>query len=73
MAYSDVSSHEWQINDKRMIEVQATGGTRRERGAAIAAYVRNRPERLDRFHIGYSETHGFLAATYTRYTILGSK
>jgi hypothetical protein len=73
MARSDVSASEWEIRGTRMTEVVAKGGTRRERGAAIAAYVRQYPQRLDRYHISYSETYGFLSATYTRYTIVGSK
>jgi len=66
MAYSDVSASEWQVRDTRMMEVRATGGTRGERGAAIAAYVRKHPKRLERYHISYSET-------YAKYYVRGSK
>lgn len=47
--------------------VTARGGTRRERGAAIGAAVRGR--RVKRLSISYSETYGFLSATYARYEV----
>lgn len=49
----------------RVIEVRAYGGTRRERGSAIGAAVRGRGLLLTSVH--YSETYGFLSATYARY------
>lgn len=57
-----------------MVDIEARGGTRRERGAAIAAVAR-RPwrhpaRRLELIHISYSETHGFLEATYARYRVV---
>jgi hypothetical protein len=73
MARSDVDASEWEIRGTKMIEITAKGGTRRERGSAIAAYVRNRSETFERYHISYSETYGFLSATYARYLIVGSK
>jgi hypothetical protein len=57
----------------RLVEITARGGTRRERGAEIAAAVRSHPKRLERFSVTYSETYGFLSATYARYLIIGDK
>lgn len=57
----------------RLVEITARGGTRRERGAEIAAAVRKFPKRLERFSVTYSETYGFLSATYAKYLIVGSK
>jgi hypothetical protein len=51
------------------VHITAYGGTRRERGAAIAAAVRNYGKTLRRYHISYSETYGFQSATYARYEI----
>lgn len=48
------------------VDLTARGGTRSERGAAIAAYVRTHPG-MERFHLSYSETPGFQTATYARY------
>lgn len=49
------------------LRITARGGTRRERGAAIGAAVRGR--RVKRLSISYSETYGFLSATYARYEV----
>lgn len=57
----------------RLVEITARGGTRRERGAEIGAAVRKHPKRLERFSVTYSETYGFLSATYAKYLIVGSK
>lgn len=57
----------------RLVEITARGGTRRERGAQVAAAVRTHPKRLERFSITYSETYGFLPATYAKYLIIGDK
>lgn len=51
------------------VHITAYGGTRRERGAAIAAASRNYGKALRRYHISYSETYGFQSATYARYEI----
>lgn len=53
----------------RWMWVTARGGTRRQRGAAIAAKVRGLTVR--RVSRSYSETYSFLSATYTRYEVLG--
>ena len=45
----------------------ARGGTRRERGAALAAQVRKHVG-LTLMWINYSETYGFDTATYARYS-----
>ena len=49
----------------RVIEVRAYGGTRRERGSAIGAAVRGKGWTLLR--VNYSETYGFLSASYALY------
>lgn len=53
----------------RIVDVVARGGSRRERGATIAAYVRRNggTAHLRRVHIYYSESYGFQSATYARY------
>lgn len=66
MATSEVHVYDYQTSPH--IEISAEGGTRRERGAAIAAAVRNYPHNLTRYHISYSETYGFQSATYAKYT-----
>ena len=66
MRYSDVTvSNVYTIRDTRFVDVAAYGGTRRQRGAAIAAATRGKGWR--RFHVSYSETYGFGTATYARY------
>lgn len=62
MAQLDV--HE--VAETNIVDIEARGGTRRERGATIAAYVRMHPG-MERVHIHYSETYGFQSATYARY------
>ena len=52
----------------RMVDIEARGGTRRERGAAIAAAHRELGH-LELVHRSYSEGHGFLEATYARYRV----
>lgn len=52
-------------NGDRVVEVRAYGGTRRERGGSIAAAVRGRGLILTSIH--YSETYGFLSASYALY------
>lgn len=64
---SDVSSHRWNIDGVAFVEVRSTGGTRRERGSATGAFIRSQPGKWVRYHTSYSETHGFLSATYTKY------
>jgi hypothetical protein len=64
MGYSDVDAGEVVGTD--IVDVTARGGSRRQRGSAIAAYVRTHPQ-LERVHISYSETYGFQTATYARY------
>lgn len=55
----------------RMVDIEARGGTRRERGAAIgAAARRDFATRLKLVHISHSETPGFLEATYARYKVV---
>lgn len=50
------------------MSVIARGGTRRERGSAIAAAVRGmRSEGWALRSVHYSETYGFQSATYARY------
>lgn len=48
--------------------VTARGGTRRERGSAIGAAVRGRSVEL--ISRSYSETYGFLSATYVTYRVV---
>lgn len=64
---SEVSHHTWDLNGSRFVEVRATGGTRRERGSATGAFIRKLPGKWVKYHTSYSETHGFLTATYTKY------
>lgn len=64
---SDVSSDTYDVGTVRFVDVRATGGTRRERGSTTGALIRNLPGKWVRYHTSYSETHGFLAATYTKY------
>lgn len=71
MAQSEVTGGK--VSGLAIVDVAARGGTRRERGAAIAAFVRKYPESLVSVHFSYSETHGFLSATYARYKIIGDK
>lgn len=55
-----------------LIEVRAYGGTRRQRGAKIAAVVRRlRAEGrvANRYHIGYDEAYGFMAMTVAKYRV----
>lgn len=47
------------------VDVEAIGGTRRQRAAGIAASMRGRG--FERFSVSYSETYGFQTATYARY------
>ena len=70
MARSEVTINEVQVRKTPLVHITAIGGTRRERGAAIAATVRNYGKPLRRYHISYSETYGFQTATYTRYEII---
>lgn len=66
MAHSEITV----ANDgTKAVGVMAYGGTRHQRGAAIAAYVRQHPE-LTLHHIshGESETPGSTPVTYARYT-----
>lgn len=65
MAYSDVDAYD--IADTNLVDVAARGGTRRERGAIIGAYVRKLSGRFVLVSISYSETYGFQTATYARY------
>lgn len=54
-----------------IVDLQADGGTRRERGARLGAlvrrYEREHGVKLTRLHIGYDEVYGFLPRTYARY------
>ena len=55
----------------RMVDIEARGGTRRERGAAIAAAARRDPAaRLELVSMSYSETYGFLPASFARYRVV---
>lgn len=66
---SDVTVHPH--SGGRMVDIEARGGTRRERGAAIAAAARRDPAaRLELVHMSYSETPGFLEASYARYKVV---
>jgi len=49
------------------VRVRAVGGTRRERGSATGALIRNLPGKWEKYHTSYSETYGFLTCTYTNY------
>lgn len=62
MAYSNVNVYD---PGDRVVEVRAYGGTRRERGSAIGAAVRGKG--WTRMSVRYSESYGFLSATYARY------
>lgn len=64
---SDVSFETWDSGSTRYMRVRATGGSRRERGSKIGALIRSTPGKWQRYHISYSETHGFLSATYANY------
>lgn len=64
---SDVSHTTYDSNGSRFVSVRATGGNRRERGSATGAFIRSQPGKWVRFHTSYSETHGFLSATFTKY------
>src|SRR3954451_11749669 len=55
------------ITGTELVAVEARGGNRRERGAAIGAAVRG--QGWERVSARYSETYGFLHATYARYRI----
>lgn len=70
MAHSEVDINEHQVRGKALVHITARGGDRRQRGASIAAAVRNYGKTLRRYHISYSETYGFQTATYTRYEIV---
>jgi hypothetical protein len=63
MAYSDIDVSECPIS----VYINAFGGTRRQRGAAIAAYLRSRSDIGEKLFISYSEAYGFNTATYARY------
>jgi hypothetical protein len=71
MARSEVEIHNVQntAGEVTIVDIDARGGTRRERGAAIAAAARNYGKPLKRVRISYSETYGFLPASYARYEI----
>ena len=71
MAHSEVSVHPVQntAGEITIVDIAARGGDRRQRGAAIAAAVRNYGKPLKRVGISYSETYGFLHASYARYSI----
>ena len=58
-----------EVKGTNLVELVARGGTRRERGAAIAAYVRGKGWRRVESH--YSETYGFQTGTYARYNVEG--
>ncbi|MEU7814110.1 hypothetical protein [Pseudonocardia sp. NPDC049154] len=47
------------------VDVEAVGGTRRQRAAGIAARMRGKG--FERFAVSYSETPGFQTATSARY------
>jgi len=64
---SDVSHQRWSLNGVDFVEVRATGGSRRERGSKTGALIRKLPGKWVKYHTSYSETHGFLTATYTKY------
>ena len=56
--------------DDGIVEIRAYGGSRRERGASIAAAVRRlRREgtELQRFYVAYDEMYGFQTMTWARY------
>lgn len=65
MGYSDISVGE--VADTEIVDIEARGGSRRQRGAAIGAHARKFPGGLTRIHVHYSETYGFQTATYARY------
>jgi hypothetical protein len=67
MSYSDVEHHTYRVEDTVFVDIIARGGTRRQRGTAIAARARKHPGPLVRIHTTYSETHGFQSATYVKY------
>jgi len=71
MARSEVSVHPVQ-NSKgeiTVVDIEATGGSRRERGAAIAAAARAYGKPLTKVRVSYSETYGFNTGSYARYTV----
>lgn len=66
MAYSELNIHPH--GDSNFLDLEAVGGTRRQRGAVIAAYIRKH-RGLTLVHVSYSETYGFQTATYARYRV----
>lgn len=63
--------------DGSHVDIVARGGSRRERGAAIAHIVKGRNrdpfETLTRVSVSYSETYGFLPATYATYRVTDTR
>lgn len=64
---SEISSSVYRDGDSEVLNVRSTGGTRRERGSKIGALIRSESGGWERFHLSYSETDGFLSATYAIY------
>jgi hypothetical protein len=64
---SDITFDTFDSGSTRYMRVKATGGSRRERGSKIGALIRSAPGKWERYHISYSETDGFLSATYANY------
>lgn len=67
-SYTSVSRADW----APLLFIRAYGGTRRERGASIAAAVRRLKRdgvTLERYHTSYDEAYGFQTLTETRYRV----
>lgn len=59
-------SHVRVTDDGHWIEIIAEGGTRRQRGSAIAAVSRTLVD-VTLYHLSRSETYGFQSQTIARY------
>jgi hypothetical protein len=67
--YADLTvSQPTETLDRIAWSVKATGGSRRHRGAALASFARRHPGG-EWYQKEYSETYGFLPATYACYAI----
>ena len=72
MAHSEVTVSPVQntAGEITIVDIEARGGNRRQRGAAIASAARTYGKPLRKVRISYSETYGFLHASYARYEIV---
>lgn len=67
--YSDLHVGEpTEAPDRTAWSVKAVGGSRRQRGVALASFARRHPGGRW-YQKEYSETYGFLSATYACYEV----